>query len=255
MTDMFDLTGKTALVTGGNGGIGLGMAEGLAKAGANVEIWGRRADKTEAALEGLQKLAPKASAQVVDVADEQAVINAFAKTVATYGQVDTVIANAGIGYGAGRFVDLDTEAFRKVMSVNVEGVMFTLREAARHMTGRPGGGSLVAVASTAALEGAARNQAYGASKGAVTAMMRAISVELARYDIRANSILPGWIATEMTEGAQGNEKFNNNVISRVPMRRWGEKEDFAGIAVYLASDASKFHTGRDFVIDGGYTIF
>ena len=116
-------------------------------------------------------------------------------------------------------------------------------------------GSLVVVASTAGIEGAARNSAYGATKGAVMSMARALAVELARYGIRCNSIAPGWIATDMTQGAQDNPVFNEKVIPRVPARRWGQPEDFGGIAVYLASDASSYHTGETFIIDGGYTKF
>ena len=113
----------------------------------------------------------------------------------------------------------------------------------------------MATASTAAVEGAARNSHYGASKGAVTSYVRAIAVEMARYKIRVNSILPGWIATEMTERSFNNDKFAGNVMPRIPVRRWGDIDDFGGIAVYLASSASAYHTGEQFVIDGGYTKF
>jgi NAD(P)-dependent dehydrogenase (short-subunit alcohol dehydrogenase family) len=125
---------------------------------------------------------------------------------------------------------------------------------ARANAGDPGG-SLVAVASLAGLEGAARNEAYSATKGAVLAMMRSIAVEHARYGIRANTIAPGWIATDMTRRLQDNPTFTAKVLPRVPMRRWGEPADFGGIAVYLASDASTYHTGDTFVIDGGYLVF
>lgn len=251
----FDLSGKVALVTGGNGGIGLGMAEAMAEAGANIVIWGTNAEKNSTAQARLAGLGVKVLADKVDVSQEQQVIEAFGKAVREMGRVDTVIANAGIGFGAPSFMELKIETFRKVMAVNVEGAFFTLREAARHMVSREGGGSLVGVASLAAVEGAARNQAYGASKGGLISMIKGISVELARYGVRANAILPGWIATDMTEVSQASQKFNDNVIGRVPIRRWGEPEDFAGIAVYLASDASRYHTGDQIVIDGGYAIF
>ena len=175
------------------------------------------------------------------------------------GAVHTVIANAGIGIGAPSFVEMSTESYRKTLAVNLDGVFWTFREACRHMVERAKkgdpGGSIVGVASLAAIEGAARNQAYAATKGAVISMMKAVSVEHARYGVRANAILPGWIATDMTAGAQSAPAFTEKVIPRVPMRRWGEPTDFGGIAVYLASSASAFHTGDTFVIDGGYTIF
>jgi NAD(P)-dependent dehydrogenase (short-subunit alcohol dehydrogenase family) len=117
------------------------------------------------------------------------------------------------------------------------------------------GGSLVVTSSLSALDGAARNEAYSATKGAVISMVRSIAVEHARYGVRANVVIPGWIATDMTQGAQNNEKFTDKVISRVPFRRWGEPEDFGGIAVYLASDASRYHSGDSFLIDGAYAIF
>ncbi|MFZ5930401.1 MAG: SDR family NAD(P)-dependent oxidoreductase [Pseudomonadota bacterium] len=251
----FDLGGKVALVTGGNGGIGFGMAQAMAEAGANIVIWGTNTEKNDAAKSALAGLGVKVLTSKVDVSHEQQVIDAFGQAVKEMGRVDTVIANAGIGFGAPSFMELKIETFRKVMNVNVEGAFFTLREAARHMVAREGGGSMVGVASLAAIEGAARNQAYGASKGALISMIKGISVELARYGVRANAILPGWIATDMTEASQASKKFNDNVIGRVPIRRWGQPEDFAGVAVYLASDASRYHTGDQFIIDGGYAIF
>jgi NAD(P)-dependent dehydrogenase (short-subunit alcohol dehydrogenase family) len=256
----FDLTGKVALVTGGNGGIGLGMAEALAQAGADVVIWGSNPQKNAAAEEKLKATGVRVLSQVVNVADEEAVRAGMVEAVAKMGRIDTVIANAGIGGGAKSFAEFDTETYRRVLSVNLDGVFFTFREACKHMVERAGqgdkaGGSLVVISSLSALDGAPRNEAYASTKGAVISMIRAIAVEHARYGVRANAILPGWIATDMTAGAQGNDKFNDNVIKRVPMRRWGEPADFGGMAVYLASDASAFHTGDSFLIDGGYGIF
>lgn len=255
----FDLSGKAVLVTGGNGGIGLGMADALARAGADVMIWGRNAEKNGEARDRLSGHGARAEALAVNVADERAVIDAMADTVSVMGRIDCVIANAGIGKAARSFLDLDTDTYRRVLAVNLDGAMYTLREGARHMVARAQagdpGGSLVGVASLAAVEGAARNQHYAASKGGLVSMIRGIAVEFARYGVRANALLPGWIATDMTSLAQGRPKFEEKVISRVPLRRWGEPSDFGGIAVYLASDASAFHTGDALVLDGGYAIF
>ena len=183
----------------------------------------------------------------------------MADTIKEMGRVDSVFANAGIGGGAKSFAEFPTDVYRRVLSVNLDGVFFTLREAAKHMVERAKagdpGGSLVGVASLAAIEGAARNEAYAATKGAVISMMKSIAVEHARYGVRANSVLPGWIATDMTQAAQDNSAFAEKVIPRVPMRRWGEPKDFGGVAVYLTSDASTYHSGDSFVIDGGYSIF
>jgi NAD(P)-dependent dehydrogenase (short-subunit alcohol dehydrogenase family) len=252
----FDLTGKVAVITGGNRGIGFGFAEALAQAGATIAIWGS-SDKNNAAA--VEKLGGATKAWTVNVADEEQVAAAMADVADHFGRIDTVFANAGVGAPPSPLSAYPTENYRRIMSVNVDGVFFTLREAAKHMVDRAErgdpGGSLVAVASMGAIMGTARNTPYGASKGAVISMVRAIAVEHARYGVTCNAILPGWIATDMTERSQGSEKFTENVISRVPMRRWGEPKDFAGIAIYLASDASRFHTGDSILIDGGYTIF
>jgi NAD(P)-dependent dehydrogenase (short-subunit alcohol dehydrogenase family) len=252
----FDLTGKVALVTGGNGGIGLGMADAMAEAGAGVCIWGTNPKKNEAAVAQLKKHGGKVHSQLVDVGDEKQVQDGFAETVKVMGHVDNCVANAGAsGRGKGSILEMDYEEWRRVLRVNLDGVFFTFRAAAKHMVERGKGGSLVAMASTAAIEGAARSSHYGASKGGVTAMVRALAVELARYKITANSILPGWIETEMTANAVANPKFAGSVLPRIPERRWGTGADFGPIAVYLASGATGYTTGRDFVIDGGYTLF
>lgn len=254
----FDLTGKVALVTGGNGGIGLGMAEGLAAAGAKVAIWGQNPAKNAEAEQVLTALGGEVLVQSVDVTSEQAVVDGVAAVIERFGRLDFCAANAGIGGGA-PFHEQTTEGWRRVMTVNLDAVFWTFREAARHMIDRAGagdaGGSLLVTSSTSAIHGAPANEAYAASKTAVLGLIRGLAVEYARYGIRANAVLPGWITTDMTARLQGWDKFEEKVIGRVPMRRWGERQDFAGIAVYLASDASRFHTGDSMVIDGGYTIF
>lgn len=254
----FDLTGKVALVTGGNGGIGLGMAEGLAAAGAKVAIWGQNPAKNAEAEQVLTALGGEVLVQSVDVASEQAVVDGVAAVIERFGRLDFCAANAGIGGGA-PFHEQTTEGWRRVMTVNLDAVFWTFREAARHMIDRAGagdaGGSLLVTSSTSAIHGAPANEAYAASKTAVLGLIRGLAVEYARYGIRANAVLPGWITTDMTARLQGWGKFEEKVIGRVPMRRWGERQDFAGIAVYLASDASRFHTGDSMVIDGGYTIY
>ncbi len=255
----FDLTGKVALVTGGNGGIGFGMVEALAQAGADVVIWGSNPEKNLAAEGRLTSYGVRVLAQQVNVADEAAVVAAMVETVAAMGRVDFVAANAGIGHSAGPFETMDTETWRKVLAVNLDGVFWTFREACKHMKARAEagdpGGSLAVTSSVSAVHGAPRNQAYAATKGAVIPLIRGIAVEFARYGVRANAILPGWIRSDMTAPLQAWDTFNDKAIGRVPMRRWGEPEDFGGVAVYLASDASKFHTADTLVIDGGYTIF
>ena len=258
MYQPFDLSGRGVLVTGGNGGIGLGRARALLAAGANVVIWGSREEKTRAAHMQLVDECGHPSrvhAFVCDVGDEAQVEDTFARTAAVLGRVDACFANAGVSSKGTMLTDMTLEEFRRVQRVNVEGVFLTFRAAARHMAQHGQGGSLVATASTAAIEGAARNSHYGASKGAVTSMVRALAVEWARHNIRVYATLPGGIVTERTERSVNNEKFADAVLPRIPARRWGDIDDFGGIAVYLASPASGYTTGEQFVIDGGYTKF
>ncbi len=255
----FNLQGKVALVTGGNGGIGLGMAEGLAQAGAAVEIWGTNPDKNEAAVRQLAAHGTAVTAQQVDVADEAAVNAAMASLLSGHGRLDACFANAGIGARIGPFHDMTTEAWEEVMAINLRGKFFTLRAAAAHMVQRSQegdtGGSLVGISSTSAFMGAPRNEHYGAANGGVIPMMKGLAVEYGRYNIRANTVVPGWTMTDLARPALESEGFRNKVLPRQPGRRWGEPEDFAGIAIYLASDASGFHTGQEFTICGGYTVF
>lgn len=252
----FDLSGKVALVTGGNSGIGLGMAMAVAQAGADVAIWGTNADKNEAARQELVKTGRRILALQCDVGDEAAVEAAFAQTVASLGRVDGCFANAGVsGRGLKSFLDMTSEEWHRVLRVNLDGAFYTFRTAAKHMIERGGDGVLVGTASLAAIEAAPRGEHYAATKGGMISMVKAMAVEFARYRIRAHSILPGWIETNMTANAVANPKFAGNVLPRIPMRRWGDGDDFGGIAVYLMSSASKYHTGDSFVIDGGYSLF
>lgn len=256
---VFDLSGRVALVTGGNGGIGLGMAEGLAQAGANVEIWGTNADKNARALEKLKRHGTKVNARVVDVSREENIVAGFNACLAEFGRVDACFANAGVSNLWRSFLDMGGDDYRRLMAINLDGMAWTMREACRHMKARAEagdpGGSIVAVSSMVADQGAARNQDYAASKAGVLGFVRGIAVEFARHGVRCNAIEPGWVETDMTGVLQDNPKFTENVLSRVPQRRWGKPEEFAGIAVYLASDASTFHNGDCIRIDGGYSIY
>jgi NAD(P)-dependent dehydrogenase (short-subunit alcohol dehydrogenase family) len=252
----FDLTGKVALITGGNSGIGLGMAKALAQAGADVAIWGTNAGKNAAAQEEIAKFGGKAVALECDVGNEAAVIASFARTVELLGRVDGCFANAGVsGRGGHSFLEMTSEEWHRVTRINLDGAFYTFRAAARHMVERGGDGVLVGTASLAAIEAAPRSEHYAATKGGMISMVRAMAVEFARNGIRAHAILPGWIETNMTANAVATVGFQTKVLPRVPMRRWGEGDDFGGIAVYLMSNASRYHTGDTFVIDGGYSLF
>ena len=259
MYQPFDLTGRVALITGGNGGIGLGMAEALAQAGADVAIWGTNAEKNAHAEERIRAHGRRVISRIVDVSKEDVVVAAMRETVDTLGRVDACFANAGISNAWKSFLDIGGDAYRRVMSINLDGAIWTAREACRHMKERAEkgdpGGSIVIVSSLGSRFGAPRNQDYTATKGAVTSVVRGIAVEFARYGVRANSLLPGWVASEMTKPLQESDQFTQKAIGRVPSRRWGQPEEFGGIAVYLASSASSFHTGDEILIDGGYACF
>jgi NAD(P)-dependent dehydrogenase (short-subunit alcohol dehydrogenase family) len=260
LMSIFDLSGRVAIVTGGNGGIGLGIAQALATAGCNVSIWGRNADKNASAAATMADSAGKVDKQVCDVTDTASVKAAMDATLQKFGRVDGCFANAGIG-GGGRhaFIDRTEEQWRNMFATNLDGVFHVFQVAARHMTERATAGDafgrLVATSSLASIFGTARNEHYAATKAAINALVRALAVELARQGVTANAILPGWIKSDMTAGIMANDKFVANVMPRIPVRRFGEPSDFGGIAVYLMSKASSYHTADCFVIDGGYTAF
>ena len=250
----FDLRGKTIVVTGGNRGIGLGMARGLAQAGADLSLWARDESKNEEACRELQTLGVQAQSLRCDVSSEADVVAATEATLERFGRIDAGFANAGYGSPANA-LKMSLEEFRALTSVNLDGVFLTFRELGRHMSEREGGGKLVAISSISAVYGTPAQPHYAASKGGLEAMVRSYAVRLARYDVQCNSVEPGWVETEATAPAVGYEDFSKTIMARVPARRWGQPEDMAGIAVYLASDASRFHTGDTIRVDGGYSIF
>jgi NAD(P)-dependent dehydrogenase (short-subunit alcohol dehydrogenase family) len=258
--NIFDLSGRAAVITGGNGGIGLGMAQALASSGCNVSIWGRNADKNKAAAATMARGPGKVDTRICDVSDPASVKDAMKATLDAFGRVDGCFANAGIGSGGRKpFIDRSEEDWRKMFATNLDGVFHVFQVAARHMTERAQAGDpfgrLVATSSLASLFGTARNEHYAGTKAAINALCRALAVELARYGVTSNAILPGWIRSDMTARALADEKFAGAVMPRIPVRRFGEPSDFGGIAVYLMSKASSYHTADTFVIDGGYTAF
>ena len=252
---MTDLSGKVFVVTGGNGGIGLGMAEGIAAAGGSLSIWGRNRKKNRQALERLKELGAPSLALECDVSDESAVADAIAKTVDRFGRLDGCFANAGRSGVHKSFVDLTLEDWRAVMAVNLDGVFLTLREAARVLIGQGEGGSLVAVSSTSAIHGAAGNEAYGTAKTGLNGLVRALAVGLARHRIRVNSLLPGWTRTELARGGYENDTFRTVTTRRTPVRRWADPSEFREVGAFLADPDISFHTGQEVCVDGGYTVF
>jgi len=250
------LDGQVAVVTGGNRGIGLGLAEGVAAAGASVAIWARDAGRNAEACRHLKEFAPgaQAVAYTCDVTDEDQVEAAMAATLADLGRVDSLFANAGVG-GTTPFLEMSLAEWRRVMAVNLDGAFLSLRAAARHLVERGEGGALVAVSSVSAIHGAPRMEHYAASKTGLLALIRGLAVELARHRVRCNAILPGWTDTELIEPGKENPRWVEATITRTPVRRWGRPSDLRDIAAFLADPSLGFHTGDSIVVDGGYSIF
>jgi len=256
MSPLFDLTDHVALITGGNSGIGLGMADALAQHGASLVVWGTNPAKNAAAAEQLRAHGRPVLDLVCDVGDQSAVAAAMTETVAAFGRLDSCFVNAGVGGKAESFASMSDDEWHRVLRVNLDGAFYTAQQAVRQMKDQsPQGGSIVFTTSGSAFYGQQHGQHYGGSKAALNAMMKGIAVEHARHGIRANSVLPGWVESDMTAPAFGWDKFVANVMPRIPMRRWGTPADFGGLAVYLASRASSWHTGDVITIDGGYHSF
>lgn len=258
--NLFDLRGKVALVTGANSGLGLGFARGIARAGGDVVVWGRRPERNAQAAEVLRSYDVRVHTQVVDVSDEQQVVAGIREAVARMGRLDCVIANAGVNSRYRSFLDLPTQAYHELLAVNLHGAVYTLREAARHMVTRAGqgdpGGSLVACGSLAVVAGVPRIEHYAAAKGGLMAVSRSMAVEFGPYGIRVNMILPGRIESEL--GAErpdpDRDRKRRVTAERNPIRRLGTPADLEGIVVYLMSDASAYHTGDVITVDGGLSV-
>ena len=256
---LFDLSGKVALITGGNGGIGLGFATGIARQGGSVAIWARNAEKNAAAKAALEAAgAERVEAYQVDVSSEEQITDGYDRLLADFGRIDCVFANSG---GAPRYnsvFDMPTEEWHKFLDVALHGAFFTLREGARHMVARAEagepGGSLVACGSLSLFQGLPGKQNYAASKAGVGAIIRCMAVEFGKYKIRANVVAPGLIMTPMMGGEQNEKALADMMGPQIPIQRVGYPEDFEGIGAYLCSDASSFLTGETITIDGGYMV-
>lgn len=249
-----DLSGQVAVVTGGNGGIGIGFAVGCARAGASVAIWARNAEKSLAAVEVIARHGVEAISVNCDVSDEASVATATAETVERLGRIDICVANAGTT-GVGQLQDLSLEEWRRVMSVNLDGAFLTMRDCTRQMIHQGDGGAIVAISSVSAVHGASANPHYGASKTALLGLVRAAAVGLARHKIRVNAVLPGWTITDLASGGYNNDRFREATTQRTPVRRWATPEDYEELAAYLCDKSVQWHTGDQIVADGGYSIY
>ena len=251
--DFFNLKGKVALVTGGNGGIGLAYAKGLVKAGAKVAIWGRNTTKNAAAIDTLNSLGGDVKDFVCDITDVQQIDTAFEATMKHFGQVDICFANAGSSGTPGMLHSTTDESWQRLIDINLNSVAYTYRKVIAQLLERKAPGKLIVTSSVAALVGTSVSAGYGTTKAAVLGLTRSMAVELGKYGIQANAILPGFIETEMTEEAP--DFFKDAMMRRNVAGKFGTLEQMEGVAVFLASSASDFMTGQNLVMDGGYTIF
>ena len=244
----FDLTGKVALVTGGNGGIGLGMAKGLAEAGATIMVAGRDGDKNKQAVKALGGNADSVAADMAEESGVRAVIDA---TVQKFGRLDILVNNAGINIRKSP-QDYSLEEWHRVLNINLTSLFVCCQAAYPHLKAR--GGKIINIGSMMSIFGASFAAPYGASKGGVVQLTKSLASAWARANIQVNAVLPGWIDTELTKGAREQVSgLNEKVLARTPAARWGTPDDMAGIAVFLASPASDFVTGTAIPVDGGYS--
>ncbi len=252
-TPLFSLQGKVAVVTGGNGGIGLGMAEGLAAAGATVIIAGRNAAKSDAAVAHLRASGAQAVAMTVDVTDESSCRALMAGVESVHGRIDILVNNAGINIRKAP-QDYALDEWQSVLQTNLTSA-FLCAQAVYPAMQRAGGGKIINIGSMMSIFGASFATPYAASKGGLVQMTRALACAWASDHIQVNAVLPGWIDTELTQAARTQVNgLHERVLGRTPAGRWGLPGDFAGIAVFLASAASDFITGTAIPVDGGYAV-
>lgn len=249
---LFDLKGRVAVVTGGNGGIGLGMAQGMADAGATIVVAGRNAEKADAALQQLHASGAEAAFIAVDVADDQSCADLITSSVAQFGRLDILINNAGMN-NRKQPDEYDMAEWRQVMDVNLNSA-FACCQAAYPEMQKAGGGKIINIGSMYSIFGGPYTVPYAASKGGIVQMTKGLATAWAKDNIQVNAVLPGWIDTELTQTARRVvDGLHENVLRRTPAGRWGEAGDMAGIAAFLASSASDYVTGTAIPVDGGYS--
>ena len=251
---LFDLTGRVALVTGGNGGIGLGMARGIAEAGAKVMIAGRNAEKNAAAVKDLEASGAEAASVEVDVTDPDSCAAMVKATTDRFGRVDCLVNNAGTAIRK-QPQDYELDEWHQVLDTNLTSA-FTCSRAVYPLMKAQGGGKIVMIGSMMSIFGASFSAPYASSKGGIVQLGKSLANAWAKDNIQVNTVLPGWINTDLTYQAREQvEGLHQRVLDRTPAGRWGEPEDHAGIAVFLASKASDFVTGTAIPVDGGFSIF
>ncbi len=246
---MFDLTGKTAFVTGASRGIGRSVAVSLAQAGADVALIGRDTAALDETLAGVNATGRRALAIKTDVTSADSIQAAVAQTVKEFGKIDTLVCNAGV-QRLKPFLDMQPDDWRSLISTNLEGAIMTMQAVGKGMVAQKGG-SIITMSSIYSFVGAPWNSIYCMTKGGLAQLSKALAVEWARYNVRVNAICPGWIETDLTKPYMQDQKTVDAGLRQIPLRRFGKPEDIGPMAVYLASDEASFVTGQSYVIDGG----
>ncbi|HXZ18920.1 MAG TPA: glucose 1-dehydrogenase [Candidatus Acidoferrales bacterium] len=249
---LFDLTGRIAVVTGGNGGIGRGIALGFAEAGAAVAVWGRNDEKNQRVLSELKATGVRAMALKVDMTNRAGLEPALYKVESELGSVGILVNNAGIASLSGGVMNEKPEDWDRVIETQLNSVFLLSRLAARSMI-RQKNGKIINIASMYSIFGSGLIPSYSAAKGAIVQLTKSMAIEFAPHNIQVNAIAPGWIETDMTAPVR-TTPMNDEIVARTPAGRWGKPEEVAGAAVYLASRASDFVTGDTIRVDGGYAI-
>ena len=254
LSKLFDLTGKVAIVTGGNGGLGLGMALGLAEAGANIVVAARNQEKTATALSQIQAHGVKAIGVTVDVNLESDIAAMVGRTMEAFGRVDILLNNAGMTVRK-EPEDLSVDEWDQVLNVNLRAGFLAAREVYPHMKSQ-GGGKIICIGSMFSIFGGGGSGApYSSSKGGVVQLAKSLAVAWAKENIQSNAILPGWFMTELTATVPVTQPERFDLISRrIPTGRWGQPEELKGAVVFLASSASDYVTGAVLTVDGGYSV-
>ena len=253
---IFDLSGKVAIVTGGNGGIGYGISVGLAQAGANIMIAARNQGKIDSSLRSLRKLNIKSSGLTIDVTNEDSVINMVKQTIDEFGRVDILVNNAGMTIRKTP-EQYSYYEWQEILNVNLTSTFLCSRTVYPHML-KAHSGKIINIGSMTSIFGHDLASAYAASKGGVTQLTKSLAIAWSKDNIQVNSILPGWINTDLTYPIRSQPDMKERydlISSRIPQGRWGNPEDIAGTAIFLSSDASNYVTGVSIPVDGGYSIF
>ena len=250
---MFELDGKVAIVTGGNGGIGLGIASAFSQAGAKIVVAARNEQKTDRAVQALDEAGQGAVGLYVDVSDSDSVASMVGSALAAYGRIDILVNNAGTNVRKDP-QEYSPDEWDAIVDTNLKGTFMCAKEVYPHMAAS-GGGKIINIGSMFSLFGSRVVAVYGASKGGVVQLTKSLAVAWAGDNIQVNAILPGWINTDLTAPiATEDPERHRSISSRIPHGRWGEPEDLGGAAVFLASSASDYVTGVSLPVDGGYSV-